>query len=96
VPESATLQAPLLAVAAFLLVNVLVGLARVLRRPSPAEAMLAAQLFGTTGIAILLVLAKALDAPPLRNVALVFALLAVLATATFVRRAGTDREGERR
>jgi multicomponent Na+:H+ antiporter subunit F len=91
--EPSPLGGPFVAAAVFLLANVLVGLARVFRRPSPAEAMLAGQLFGTTGIAILLLLAEAVAAPPLRDVALVFALLAVLTTAAFVRRGWTRREG---
>lgn len=76
-----------LAVAAFLLLNVLVGLARVLRGPTPADRMLAAQLFGTTGVAILLLLAQGLSAPALRDVALVLALLSALSMVAFVRRA---------
>jgi multicomponent Na+:H+ antiporter subunit F len=47
--------------------------------------MLAAQLFGTTGVAILLVLAEATSAPALRDVALVFVLLAVVNTVVLVR-----------
>jgi multicomponent Na+:H+ antiporter subunit F len=80
-----------LALALFLLLNVIAGLLRIIRGPAPADRMMAAQLFGTTGVAILLVLAQALDAPDLRNVALVFALLAVLATVAFVRASGARR-----
>lgn len=72
--------------AVFLLINVLVGLIRILRGPTPADRMLAAQLFGTTGVAIMLVLAEALAMPSIRTVGLVFAVLAVIATAVFVRR----------
>lgn len=74
-----------LALAFFLLLNVITGLVRIVRGPARADRMMAAQLFGTAGVAILLVLAEALDAPNLRNVALVFALLAVLATVAFTR-----------
>jgi multicomponent Na+:H+ antiporter subunit F len=77
-----------IALALFLLLNVVAGLARIIRGPDPADRMMAAQLFGTTGVAILLLLAHGMDAPDLRNVALVFALLAVLATTAFVRRKG--------
>jgi multicomponent Na+:H+ antiporter subunit F len=45
--------------------------------------MLAAQLFGTTSAAILLLLAEALELPALRDVALVLALLAVIAVIAF-------------
>lgn len=75
------------AVSAFLLATVLAGLVRVVLGPTPADRMLAAQLFGTTGVAVLLLLAQALIAPPLRDVALVLALLSVLAVIAFVLRA---------
>lgn len=76
----------LLAVAAFLILNVGAGMVRVARGPSPADRMLAAQLFGTTGVAVLLVLAEATATPSLRDVALVFALLAVVLSVAFVKR----------
>jgi multicomponent Na+:H+ antiporter subunit F len=70
----------------FLLVaNLAAGLVRVLRGPRLADRLLAALLFGTTGVALLLTLAAAHDAPALRNVALVFMLLALLAVVAFVR-----------
>jgi len=74
-------------VAAFLLLNILVGLIRVLRGPTPADRMLAAQLFGTTGVAILLLLSQALAVPAIVDVALVLALLGAVATVVFVLRA---------
>ena len=90
-----------LAVSAFLLLTVLAGLIRVLLGPTPADRMLAAQLFGTTGVAMLLLLAQALSVPPLTDVALVLALLSILAVVTFVLRAwevaepsSGDAEGE--
>lgn len=79
----------LLAVALFLLLTLGAGLVRVVRGPSRADSMLAAQLFGTTGVAILLLLAEALAAPALRDAALVLALLAILATVAFVRGGGS-------
>jgi multicomponent Na+:H+ antiporter subunit F len=84
------------AVAIFLLLNVLGGLVRILIGPSRGDRMLAAQLFGTTGVAIILLLAEALDRPALRDVALVVVLLAVVNTVVFVRFAGQpeDRAGE--
>jgi multicomponent Na+:H+ antiporter subunit F len=76
----------LIAAAAFLLLNIMAGLIRIARGPTPADRMLAAQLFGTTGVAILLVLADALELRSLRDVALVFALLAAVLTVAFVKR----------
>ncbi len=84
-----------LGVSAFLLLNVLAGLIRVLRGPTPADRMLSAQLFGTTGVATLLLLAQALSAPALRDVALVLALLSAVAMVAFVRRAWDVEEGDR-
>ncbi len=63
----------------------LVGLGRVFLGPQQEDRVVAVQLFGTTGVAVLLLLAAAFDAPAIRNVALVFALLAVLAVVVFVR-----------
>jgi len=80
-----------LALALFLLLNVIAGLVRLIRGPASADRMMAAQLFGTTGVAVLVVLAQALEAPDLRNGALVFALLAVLATVAFVRVSAAER-----
>jgi multicomponent Na+:H+ antiporter subunit F len=50
--------------------------------------MLAAQLFGTTGVAVLLLLGKALETPSYWDVALVLAVLAAITVVAFVRRAG--------
>lgn len=82
-----------LTLAAFLVLNLAAGLVRVLRGPTAADRMLAAQLFGTTGVATLLLLAEARRLPALRDVALVFALLAVLATVAFVKRVWYRRAG---
>ena len=71
--------------ATVLLVTVLVGLVRVLRGPTRADRMLAAQLFGTAGVAALLLTGEALSLPPLYDVALVFALLAAVTSVAFVR-----------
>jgi multicomponent Na+:H+ antiporter subunit F len=84
----------LVGAAAFLLLNVMAGLVRVARGPTPADRMLAAQLFGTTGVAILLLLADALALRAIRDVALVFALLAAVLAVAFVKR-GWPVEGTR-
>jgi multicomponent Na+:H+ antiporter subunit F len=76
----------LVAAAAFLLLNVMAGLVRVARGPTPADRMVAAQLLGTTGVAILLLLADALALRAVRDVALVFALLAAVLAVAFVKR----------
>ncbi len=67
-----------------LLASILAGLIRVLRGPAPAERMLAAQLFGTSAVAILLILAHVLQMPALLDVAMVFAVLAAVTLVAFV------------
>ena len=57
-----------LGLASFLLLNLAAGMWRILRGPSEADRMLAAQLFGTTAVAILLLLAEAMGQPALRDV----------------------------
>jgi multicomponent Na+:H+ antiporter subunit F len=84
-----------LALALFLLLTLAAGFWRVRHGPTAADRMLAAQLFGTTSAAILLLLAEALGLPALRDVALVLALLAVIAVIAFtasVKTATPDRE----
>ena len=67
-----------------LLLSILAGLIRVFRGPAPAERMLAAQLFGTAAVAILLVLSQLMQMPALLDVAMVFALLAAVTLVAFV------------
>jgi len=69
---------------ALLLASILGGLVRVLRGPAPAERMLAAQLFGTAAVAILLILSRLMAMPALLDVAMVFALLAAVTLVAFV------------
>ncbi len=76
-----------LSVALVLLLSVVVGLLRIMWGPTAADRMMAAQLFGTCGVAILLLLARGMEQLIVEDVALVFALLAALSTVTFVRRA---------
>ncbi len=73
-------------IAFLLLLNFFVGLLRVWWGPTSADRMLAAQLFGTTGTAILLLLAEGLSNASLRDVGLVSSLLAAISTIVFVRR----------
>ena len=75
--------------------SVMAGMVRILRGPTPADRMLAAQLFGTTGVAIILLMAYGLSLPALYDVALVVALLAAVAMLTFVRRAWPPVDTER-
>lgn len=83
-----------LTLALFLLLNLSAGIWRVLRGPTTADRMLAAQLLGTNTVAILLLLAQSSDNAALRDVALVFALLAAVTAVAFVRRAWPEQESE--
>lgn len=78
--------------AVFLLVNLLIALLRVARGPTDADRLLAALLFGTTGVAILLLLAFTEDTLVLIDIALVFALLAAITGAVFAQRAWWPEE----
>lgn len=83
-----------LVLAIFFLMQILVGLVRVFRGPSASDRMVAAQLFGTLGVAVLLLLAELTQGTALQNVALVFALLGALAAVAFVSRADRDRPAD--
>lgn len=83
-------------VALFLLGNLVVALVAAARGPTPADRMLMALLFGTTGTAVLVLLAGAGGGAPLVDVALVLALLAAIGGIAFAKRAwhtgGHDRD----
>jgi len=66
--------------------TMLLGFIRVELGPTAADRMLAAQLFGTTGVTMLLLLAEGLAIPALRDVSLVLALLAAVTGVAFVKR----------
>ena len=74
----------LVGAAVFVLVTVGVGLARILRGPADADRMMAAQLFGSGGIATLLLVAAASGLSEVLDVALVLAVLAAFASVAFV------------
>ncbi|QIK37349.1 multiple resistance and pH regulation protein F [Caldichromatium japonicum] len=75
-----------LAIALMLLATISVGLIRVVLGPTPADRLLAAQLLGTSGIGVLVVLSSVIQVPALIDVALVFALLAAVTTIAFTRK----------
>lgn len=81
-------------VALFLLVNLLVALIRAARGPTVADRMLAALLFGTAGVGLLLLLAHAGGGAALVDVALTLALLAAIAGVAFAQRAW-GRKGDK-
>jgi multicomponent Na+:H+ antiporter subunit F len=73
-------------VAAVLLANMVVGLVRAARSVNPDALTLAVLLFGSTGVAILLLLAEALALAALRDAALVFVGLAASVVVVLVHR----------
>ena len=86
------MNALMLAIALFLLLNIAAGLIRVWIGPTAPDRMMASQLFGTTGTAILLLLSVAMSNDAMRNVATVLALLAAISTVVFVRNYRKDSQ----
>jgi multicomponent Na+:H+ antiporter subunit F len=74
-----------LIVATFILAMIALGLVRVFRGPGAADRMMAAQLLGSGGVAILLLSAVATGAHAIVDIALLLALLAAFAAVAFVR-----------
>jgi multicomponent Na+:H+ antiporter subunit F len=72
-------------IASFILATVAGGLIIILRRPAEVDRIMAAQLLGTGGVAILLILAIATKVSPIVDVALMLALFAAFTTVAFVR-----------
>ena len=76
----------LVGAAGFVLLMVALGLVRVMRGPGDAERMMAAQLLGTGGIAVLLLVGAATGVGTM-DVALTLALLAAFASVAFFKSA---------
>ncbi|MFZ8758753.1 hypothetical protein ACO03V_15170 [Microbacterium sp. HMH0099] len=77
----------LVAVAGILLLCIVIGLWRGVRGPTPEDRLTAFVLLGTTGAALFMVLASALDVPSLRDVAIILVALATVVVVVFTRRA---------
>ena len=75
----------LLAAAVAVLATVALGLLRILRGPGDAERMMAAQLLGTGGVAVVLLLAAVTGLGAAVDVALTLALLAAFASIAFYK-----------
>ena len=83
----------LLAIAGFVLATTALGLVRILRGPSFADRIMAAQLLGTGGVATLLLLAQTMAAPAAVDLALILALLAAFVSVAFVGAAPGSGQG---
>lgn len=77
----------LAAAAGFIMLTVVVGLARILYGPGDADRIMAAQLLGTGGIASLLLVSVARNLPAAVDVALTLGMLAAFASIAFVKSA---------
>jgi len=75
----------LTAAVGFILAMLALGLVSILRGPGDADRMMAAQLIGTGGIAVLLLLGTVARMPAAVDVALTLALLATFASIAFVK-----------
>ncbi|SDT90610.1 monovalent cation/H+ antiporter complex subunit F [Halopseudomonas salegens] len=71
--------------AAILLLSITAGLWRIWRGPTRADRLLAVQLFGTSGAAVLMLLAHIQRQPPLLDAALILALLAAVLSIALVQ-----------
>ena len=72
-------------IAIFIMAMVASSLIIILRRPAEVDRIMAAQLLGTGGVAILLILAVATETSPVVDVALMLALFAAFAAVAVVR-----------
>ena len=78
----------LLAAAAFVLLMVAIGLARILYGPADVDRILSVQLIGSGGVAVLLLLSVGVKLPSIMDVALMLGLLATFVSVAFLRDAG--------
>lgn len=84
----------LLAAAALVLLSVAAGFWRVWRGPTAADRMMAAQLVGTGGVAVAMLLAAAGGRWVMLDAALVLALLAAFAAIAFVKARTPEGAGD--
>ncbi len=76
--------------AGVVLASVAMGLVRVLRGPADVDRMMAAQLLGTGGIAVLLLVGAAVEMPAAIDLASIMALLAAFASIALVKKGSAD------
>ena len=76
----------LTAAVGLILAMLALGLVSILRGPGDTDRMMAAQLIGTGGIAVLLLLGTVASVPAAVDVALTLALLATFASIAFVKK----------
>lgn len=84
----------LLLAALVVLGTIALGFVRIHRGPSRADRIASAQLIGTGGVAVTLLLAAASGNGAIIDVGLVLALLAAFAAVAFVKSASSDGAGD--
>lgn len=84
----------LLVAALVLLVTAAAALVRTARGPDPADRMMSAQLVGSTGVAIVVLLATREGRWAMLDVAIVLSLLTALASVAFVKALSPDGRGD--
>jgi multicomponent Na+:H+ antiporter subunit F len=84
----------LYASALFILANIGLSLTRILKGPTRADRMNGAQLVGTGGVAMLVLLSLIHAQPGVLDVALLLALLAAFAAVGFVKSLSPDGAGD--
>jgi multicomponent Na+:H+ antiporter subunit F len=77
-----------------LLLSIGGAMLRVMVGPHPADRMMGAQLVGTGGIAVLVLMAGSSGQPAILDVALLLALLAAFASVAFVKLAQANADEE--
>lgn len=82
------------AIAFVLLATIVTGVVYVTTRRDSADSLLAALLFGTTGVATVLVLGRALGLARAVDIALVLALLAAVLSLAFVLRSWPEDDSD--
>lgn len=82
------------ATALVLLLTIVAVLVYITTRRGGADSMLAALLFGTTGVALVLVMGQALGLARTVDIALVLALLAAVVGVAFVLRGWPERNSD--
>jgi multicomponent Na+:H+ antiporter subunit F len=85
------MNAFLLAAAGLILAMVALALLRILRGPGDADRLMAAQLLGTGGIAVLLLGGIGTGVPAVVDVGLTLALLAAFAAVAFIKAADASQ-----
>lgn len=79
--------------AAILLLTMFIGFWRIVHGPTRADRLLPVQLFGSTGIALIMIIAQVQDVPRLLDIALVLAILSVVLPAALAEHLRNPKYG---